>query len=142
VNLDELWLETIHVMKIIVADDYYTNRLLVSEILKSLGHDFIEAENGQQALEALENNNDIDLVLMDLEMPVMNGVEAMRYIREKFVYPKKDIPIIAITAHNPGMFIEDCQGSGFNKLMGKPYSIEKIAEMLQDFSNNCKAPLQ
>ena len=77
-------------MKIIVADDYYTNRLLVSEILKSLGHEFIEVENGKQALEALEKNNDIDLVLMDLEMPVMNGVEAMRYIREKLVYPKSE----------------------------------------------------
>jgi len=126
----------INVMKIIVADDYYTNRLLVSEILKSLGHDFIEAENGQQALEALENNNDIDLVLMDLEMPVMNGVEAMKYIREKLVYPKSEIPIIALTAHNPGMFLEDCQGSGFNKLMGKPYSIEKIAEMLEGFNKS------
>jgi CheY-like chemotaxis protein len=126
----------INVMKIIVADDYYTNRLLVSEILKSLGHEFIEAENGQQALEALENNNDIDLVLMDLEMPVMNGVEAMKYIREKLVYPKSEIPIIALTAHNPGMFLEDCQGSGFNKLMGKPYSIEKIAEMLEGFNKS------
>jgi CheY-like chemotaxis protein len=122
-------------MKIIIADDYYTNRLLVSEILKSLGHDFIVAENGQQALEALENNNDVDLVLMDLEMPVMNGVEAMKYIREKLVSPKNEIPIIALTAHNPGMFIEDCQGNGFNKLMGKPYSIEKIAELLDSFKS-------
>jgi CheY-like chemotaxis protein len=122
-------------MKIIVADDYYTNRLLVSEILKSLGHDFIVAENGQQALEALENNSDVDLVLMDLEMPVMNGVEAMKYIREKLVSPKNEIPIIALTAHNPGMFIEDCQGNGFNKLMGKPYSIEKIAELLDSFKS-------
>src|SRR5512133_675236 len=121
-------------MKIIVADDYYTNRLLVSEILKSLGHDFIGVENGKQALEALENNNDIDLVLMDLEMPVMNGVEAMHYIREKLVSPKSEIPIIALTAHNPGMFIEDCQGTGFNKLMGKPYSIDKIAELLECFN--------
>jgi len=120
-------------MKIIIADDYYTNRLLVSEILKSLGHDFIIAENGQQALEALENNNDIDLVLMDLEMPVMNGFEAMRYIRDKLVYPKSNVPIIALTAHNPGSYIQEGQESGFNKLMGKPYSIDKIAELLESF---------
>jgi CheY-like chemotaxis protein len=123
-------------MKIIVADDYYTNRLLVSEILKSLGHDFIEVENGRQALDALEKNNDIDLVLMDLEMPVMNGIEAMRYIREKLEFPKSNIPIIALTAHNPGMFIEDCEGNGFNKLMGKPYSIDKIAELLEGFNKS------
>jgi CheY-like chemotaxis protein len=122
-------------MKIIIADDYYTNRLLVSEILKSLGHDFIIAENGQQALEALESNNDIDLVLMDLEMPVMNGVEAMRYIRDKLMYPKSNVPIIALTAHNPGSYIQDGQESGFNKLMGKPYSIDKIAELLDSFKS-------
>lgn len=122
-------------MKIIIADDYYTNRLLVSEILKNLGHDFIIAENGRQALEALENNNDIDLVLMDLEMPVMNGVEAMRYIRDKFGYPKSKVPIIALTAHNPGSYIQEGHDSGFNKLMGKPYSIDKIAELLDSFKS-------
>jgi CheY-like chemotaxis protein len=73
---------------------------------------------------------------MDLEMPVMNGVEAMHYIREKLVSPKSEIPIIALTAHNPGMFIEDCQGTGFNKLMGKPYSIDKIAELLECFNKS------
>jgi CheY-like chemotaxis protein len=123
-------------MKIIVADDYYTNRLLVSEILRSLGHDFIEVENGQQALEALENNNDIDLVIMDIEMPVMGGFEAMRYIREKLVYPKNDIPIIALTAHNPGMFISECTEPGFNHMLGKPYSIEKIAELLEVYNKS------
>jgi CheY-like chemotaxis protein len=122
-------------MKIIIADDYYTNRLLVSEILKSLGHDYIIAENGKQALEALENNNDVDLVLMDLEMPVMNGIEAMRYIRDRLVYPKSNIPIIALTAHNPGMYIQEGQESGFNKLMGKPYSIDKIAEVLEFYNS-------
>ncbi|HLO57732.1 MAG TPA: response regulator [Bacteroidales bacterium] len=122
-------------MKIIIADDYYTNRLLVSEILKSLGHDYIIAENGKQALEALENNNDVDLVLMDLEMPVMNGIEAMRYIRDRLVYPKSNIPIIALTAHNPGMYIQEGQESGFNKLMGKPYSIDKIAEVLEYYNS-------
>jgi two-component system CAI-1 autoinducer sensor kinase/phosphatase CqsS len=123
-------------MKIIVADDYYNNRLLVSEILKNLGHDFIEAENGQQALDALEQNDDIDLVLMDIEMPVMSGFEAMKYIREKLVFPKKDIPIIALTAHNPGMFIEECSKSGFNQMLVKPYSIDKIAELLKGYNKS------
>lgn len=123
-------------MKIIVADDYYTNRLLVSEIIKSLGHDFIGAENGLQALEALETNNDIDLVLMDIEMPIMSGFEAMRYIREKLDFPKNQVPIIALTAHNPGLFIEDCSLTGFNQLLVKPYSINKIAELLEGYNKS------
>ena len=122
-------------MKIIVADDYYTNRLLVTEILRTLGHESIEAENGKQALEALENNNDIDLILMDIEMPVMNGLEAMRYIRGNMAHPKNNVPIIALTAHNPGMFVEEQALKGFNKLLAKPYSIDKIAELLEKFSH-------
>jgi len=123
-------------MKIIVADDYYTNRLLVSEILRSLGHDSIEAENGQQALDALEKNNDIDLVLMDIEMPVMSGYEAMKYIREKLVYPKSNIPIIALTAHNPATILSEGSLSGFNQLLVKPYSINKIAELLAGYNKS------
>lgn len=123
-------------MKIIVADDYYTNRLLVSEILKNLGHDFIEAENGLQALEALEKNNDIDLVFMDIEMPVMSGLEAMRYIREKLEYPKNRIPIIALTAHTPGVFTDEDMDKGFNQTLVKPYSIDKIGELLKEYNKS------
>jgi CheY-like chemotaxis protein len=123
-------------MKIIVADDYYTNRLLVSEILKILGHEFIEAENGLQALEALENNNDIDLVFMDIEMPVMNGLEAMKYIREKLDYPKNRTPIIALTAHTPGIFINKGIEKGFDQTLVKPYSIDKIGELLKAYNKS------
>ena len=121
-------------MKIIIADDYYSNRLLVSEILQTLGHEFIEAENGRQALEALKSNNDIDLILMDIEMPVMSGLEAMKFIRGNMEYPKNKVPIIALTAHNPGMFTEKSVLEGFDRMLVKPYSIDKIAELLEKFS--------
>jgi CheY-like chemotaxis protein len=123
-------------MKIIVADDFYTNRLLVSEILKYLGHELIEAENGKQVVEALERNNDIDLVLMDIEMPVMSGLEAMKYIREKLYYPKSCVPIIALTAHNAGTFNDDFINGGFDQLLVKPYSIDKIAEILNTYKKS------
>jgi CheY-like chemotaxis protein len=120
-------------MKVIVADDYYTNRLLVSEILKDLGHNFIEAENGQDVVDALEKNDDVDLILMDIEMPVMNGVLAMKYIREKMPYPKNSIPIIALTAHNPGMIMDETTARGFDHMLVKPYSIKKVEELLVYF---------
>jgi CheY-like chemotaxis protein len=123
-------------MRIIIADDYYTNRLLVSEILVELGHECIEAENGQQVLHVLETNNDIDLVLMDIEMPVMNGVEAMHYIRENLLYPKNSVPIIALTAHSFNALNEDFSGEGFNRTLVKPYSIDKIAELLKTFAGS------
>jgi CheY-like chemotaxis protein len=120
-------------MKIIIADDFYTNRLLVSEIIKFLGHELIEAENGKQVVEAIEKNSDIDLILMDIEMPEMSGLEAMKYIREKLYYPKCAIPIIALTAHNAGMLSDDFIIDGFDQLLYKPYSIDKIAEILENY---------
>ena len=74
-------------MKIIVADDEFANRLLISEIVKGLGHELVQVENGEQVIHALAMYEDIDLVLMDIEMPVMNGVEAVKRIREEFPFP-------------------------------------------------------
>lgn len=119
-------------LKIIVTDDIFTNRLLLSEILEELGHEFFLANNGKEAVDEF-SKNDYDLILMDIEMPVMNGVEATRYIRENFERPKADIPIIALTAHNPKLFFDDYKDVGFTKLLTKPYSVAKIKEMLIAF---------
>ncbi len=121
-------------LRIIVADDIFTNRLLLAEILEDLGHFFFLAENGKEAVEEL-SANDYDLVLMDIEMPVMNGVEATSYIRENLSLAKSRIPIIALTAHNPKLFFDDYKNVGFNKLLTKPYSINKIKELLNSYAN-------
>jgi two-component system, sensor histidine kinase len=120
-------------MKIIIADDFYSNRLLVTEILKDLGHVLIEAENGKEAFDAMDHNDDVDLVLMDIEMPVMSGMEAMRLIRGKLEYPKNCVPIIALTAHNSLLLLDEPFIDGFDGMLVKPYSISKIAELLESF---------
>jgi CheY-like chemotaxis protein len=74
-----------------------------------------------------------DLVLMDIEMPVMNGVEATKYIREEMPEPKNKIPIVALTAHNPKLFFDDYNDVGFSNLLTKPYSVIKIKELIEDF---------
>jgi len=119
-------------LKIVIADDIFTNRLLLSEIIEDLGHDYVTVENGREAINALINN-DIDLVLMDIEMPVMNGLEATKFIREKLQKPKSMTPVIALTAHNPKIFFDDYKDVGFNQLLTKPYSIKKITDLLASF---------
>jgi two-component system, response regulator, stage 0 sporulation protein F len=119
-------------LKVIIADDIFTNRLLLSEIIEDLGHEYVTVENGREAINALINN-DIDLILMDIEMPVMNGLEATKFIREKLQKPKSMIPVIALTAHNPKIFFDDYKDVGFNQLLTKPYSIKKITELLESF---------
>jgi CheY-like chemotaxis protein len=117
-------------LRVIITDDIFTNRLLLSEIMKDLGHEFFLAQNGKEAVDELAAN-DYDIILMDIEMPVMNGVEATRYIREFLRPPKNSVPIIALTAHNPKLFFNDFKDVGFTQLLTKPYSIVKIKELFE-----------
>ena len=118
-------------LKILVVDDIYTNRYLLSELIKLTGNESVMAENGEQAIEILKNQ-EIHMVFMDIEMPVMNGVETTQYIRNEMDPPLNAIPIIALTAHNPDMFFEDFSDVGFDELVTKPYSIEKIRAKIND----------
>ena len=81
--------------KILVVDDIFSNRLLLSSTLESIGIDSETAENGQKAIEFLENEK-FGMVLLDIEMPVMNGIETAKYIREEMTDSFKKIPIIWI----------------------------------------------
>jgi two-component system, response regulator, stage 0 sporulation protein F len=121
-------------LNILIVDDIFVNRLLIKETLKKIKSKCYEAENGKQAIEILINN-DINIILMDIEMPVMNGLETTKYIRENLRSPKNSIPIIALTAHNPFTFFNDYKDVGFNQLMTKPYSIAKILSIIQEVAN-------
>jgi two-component system, response regulator, stage 0 sporulation protein F len=116
-------------MKILVADDMYTNRLQAGITIRSLGYTFDEASHGDDAILKLSQNH-YDLILMDIEMPVRNGLETTRYIRENFVGIKANIPIIAITAHNPEDFFENYLDVGFNGLISKPITKEKLLKSI------------
>ena len=117
--------------RILIVDDIFVNRLLLKEIIKNICSQCFEAQNGKDAIEILQKEK-IDLVFMDIEMPVMNGLETTKYIREKLPSPLRFIPIIALTAHNPANFFEDFHKVGFDYLMTKPYSIEKIAKAIEE----------
>jgi len=118
-------------MRALIVDDIFTNRLLLAEILSNLGIEYDEVENGKEAIQAIEKE-EYDLVLMDIEMPVMNGLETTKYIREKLSYPKNRTFIVALTAHNPQLFFEDFKDVGFNQLLTKPYNIDKINSLVEE----------
>jgi len=84
-------------MKVLVIDDSKVIRMLVAECITSLGHQLINAENGEEGLKYLASNKDVDLVLMDVEMPGMNGFETTTAIRELDV--DNWFPIIFLTTH-------------------------------------------
>lgn len=122
-------------LNVLIVDDIFTNRLLLSEIMKDLGHNCKEVENGKMAITELENDQ-FDIVLMDIEMPVMNGLETTRYIRSSASDHIKNIPVVALTAHNPSLFFEDFKDIGFTQLLTKPYSVQKIHGVLSDLFVN------
>jgi len=121
-------------INVLIVDDIFINRVLLSEIIMDLGHSYQEAANGREAVNLMENE-DFDLILMDIEMPVMNGFETTQFIRNSFTSPKCKTPIIAITAHDPNIFVEELFQHGFNELITKPYTIDKITNIIDKFCN-------
>ena len=118
-------------LRILVVDDIYTNRYLLSELVKLTGNEAVLAENGQEAIDILKEEK-IHMVFMDIEMPVMNGVETVQHIRNELPSPLNAITVIALTAHNPELFFEDYSYAGFDQLITKPYSVEKIRAIISD----------
>ncbi|ARM31286.1 hybrid sensor histidine kinase/response regulator [Prosthecochloris sp. HL-130-GSB] len=117
---------------ILVVDDNLTSRKFLSIIIQRLGADVFQAENGREAIDILEQH-EIDLVFMDMEMPVMNGIEATLVIRsgKKFKRFKKfsTIPIIALTGNTDKANIDLACRSGMNAHLGKPVSQHMLAKI-------------
>lgn len=116
---------------ILVVDDIPVNRILLTCLLETDPNNKIEeAENGQEAIDMLRANK-FDIVLMDIDMPVMNGLDATKYIREHI---SKDIPVIAVTAHMQSE-IQSWGDVGFNKVIHKPINREEILSTIEEYTN-------
>ncbi|MCL5244314.1 response regulator [Cellulophaga sp. 20_2_10] len=126
---DDLKIEPVYskkILNILVVEDNKINQLVTSKLIKSLGYTCTIAKNGLEAVK-LCNSNVYDLILMDLNMPVMNGFEASKTIKAKH----KDIPIIALTALEISEVKERCQKAGINSITNKPISKEGLEDLIQ-----------
>jgi len=122
--------ETIfHAKKILLVDDDMRNLFALSKILKERGMEIIKAENGKSALEMLETHPDINLVLMDIMMPEMDGYEAMKRIRSNVKF--KDLPVIAITAKAMKDDKQKCIDAGANDYITKPIDVERLLSLMR-----------
>ena len=109
-------------------EDNETNQLVLLGILKKLGHRADVANNGAEALGILANKN-FDLILMDCQMPVMDGLEATKRIR-KGNEGNKNTPIIAITANAMSGDKQRCLTAGMNDYIKKPFKKEMLKEKI------------
>ncbi|MEV5027079.1 PAS domain S-box protein [Paenibacillus sp. LPE1-1-1.1] len=119
--------------KILLAEDNPTNQLVLTKMIESLGHSVAIVENGQQAVDAAVHEH-FDLILMDLHMPVMNGVDATRAIK-KALHPNPAPPIIAITANALKGDREKCVEAGMDDYISKPVRREAILNLLAQYLN-------
>jgi signal transduction histidine kinase/CheY-like chemotaxis protein/CHASE3 domain sensor protein len=116
--------------KILLAEDDVRNIFALSSILEPKGAKLYIARNGREALEHLERTPDIDLVLMDIMMPEMDGLEAMRRIRKRSERFSK-VPIIALTAKAMGDDRELCLKAGANDYVAKPLDVEILLSLVR-----------
>lgn len=122
-------------LNILVADDNQINRLLIDKVLKRWDVVTTFAENGLIAIHELENNQNFDLVLMDIHMPGMGGLEAAKIIRAKQGEYYRQIPIIALTAamldgHQMDMIVR----AGMNDYVLKPFDPKTLYDKLSKYS--------
>jgi CheY-like chemotaxis protein len=112
------------------VEDNVVNRMIGAEMLKSFGLDVLEAEDGAQAIVVLEKQR-VDLVLMDIQMPVLDGYAATRRAREREIRLRLPrVPIVALTAN---AFDEDAlqsMAAGMDAHLAKPYSRAQLRELL------------
>jgi len=116
--------------RILLAEDHPVNQRLAVKLLEKWGHSVVVACNGQKAIEALENSR-FDLVLMDLQMPEMGGLEAASRIREKEKSTQERIPILAMTAHAMKGDREECSRVGMDGYIGKPLNPQLFFDTIE-----------
>ena len=115
--------------KILLADDDMRNIFALSKVLQERGMEIIKAETGKIALEMLNTHPDIDLVLMDIMMPEMDGYEAMRKIRSQIKF--KGLPVIALTAKAMKDDKQKCIDAGANDYITKPIEVERLLSLMK-----------
>jgi signal transduction histidine kinase/CheY-like chemotaxis protein len=116
-------------LKVLVAEDNPVNQLLAVRLLEKRGHTVVVAETGKAALDALAQQP-FDLILMDVQMPVMNGLEVTRAIRENEKMTGLHIPIIAMTAHAMVGDKENCLNAGMDGYASKPLQPKELLALI------------
>lgn len=113
---------------ILIVDDDETSRLYAEMIVKKTGVNILKADNGLEAVEAVRAGNEIDVILMDMSMPVMDGFEATKIIKSL----KKNIPVIALTSLNLARQKKKMKDAGCDMILNKPVKAEILHKAIRE----------
>ncbi len=129
-------------LSILLAEDNLVNQKVALRVLKHLGYQADVVENGKAVIEAIANKS-YDLILMDIQMPEMDGLEATQYIRnQELECQLPPIAIVAVTANATHDDQDICRQAGMNDYISKPIQIEKLKNILQQYESLKNNPNQ
>jgi len=117
-------------LRVLLAEDDALGQHVAIEMLRQAGHSVVVAGNGREAVAALEREV-FDLVLMDVQMPEVDGLEATRIVREREQVTGAHIPIIGLTAHALKRDVEACLAAGMDHHLSKPYRANQLSETIR-----------
>lgn len=122
-------------LNILLAEDNLVNQKVALRVLKHLGYVGDVVGNGVEVIQAIANKS-YDLILMDIQMPEMDGLEATKYIRTQESESKlSPVAIVAMTANSTHDDQEVCQQAGMNDYLSKPIQIDKLKNILQHYES-------
>ena len=117
-------------ISILVAEDNGINRYYIRELLTTIGYRVVEAVDGTDALEKAKSESPA-LILMDVEMPEMNGVDATRHLRSG----GDRVPVVALSAYEQSDLLERTAGSGFDAVLAKPVDEQKLFDLVEELTS-------
>ncbi|HLM58569.1 MAG TPA: response regulator [Pyrinomonadaceae bacterium] len=112
---------------VLVVEDFEDNRFMMRRLLEMSGYHVVEAVNGQQAVELAGDENP-DVILMDLSLPMLDGLAATRKIRERDQLAR--VPIVAVSAHDSADFHAEALAAGCNEYVTKPIDFDQLIQLL------------
>jgi PAS domain S-box-containing protein len=127
-------------LRVLVAEDNPVNRKLVTTLLQKRGHRIKAVENGREAVESIRQAGaaGFDVVVMDLQMPEMGGLEAAQAIREQESQTARRIPIVALTAHALQGDRERCLAAGMDGYLSKPINVDELISTVERFAGDSR----
>lgn len=119
-------IEKLKTLKLLFVEDEEDLIEIISDTLTKLNANFLTACNGQEALKIIEENNDIDVIITDINMPIMNGLDMITEIQKKGI----EVPIIVMSAHTESDYLNKAKELGVAEYLLKPFDFIKFIELL------------
>jgi hypothetical protein len=116
--------------KVLIAEDSSVIQNLTKKILQFQNFEISSVKNGEQVLKALEKEH-VDIILLDINMPVMDGMECARQVRKLPDPQKANVPIVAITGNAKNYSMEDFRQAGINDYLPKPLDFDKLVDVVK-----------